>query len=332
MPRVTLKTLAEATGLSKFAVSRALSGKSGVSDETRKTVLEVAARLGYEKPKPAQAMTIGVAFDELDAINSELHMQIQNGIRRETQRLGFDLQVHWINRPDALEKFARETAGLVVAGRHASSNLPRLYAGDTPIVRVGWLNPLEKVDLVNATDHEAASAVAEYLLGLGHREIVYVHGTPGYRGRLERLYGLREVIEAKENARLYNLTWDETSRFADAYDRLREQGANPTAFFCSHDGLAVTVVSRLLSRGYRIPEDVSVIGFGDFAAARQVQPQLTTVRIHGVEMGAMTVNILAERIRNKGVWYSPLRINIPCEIVERSSTGPAPHQPFAKTS
>ena len=324
MPRVTLKTLAAETGLSKFAVSRALSGKSGVSDETRRKVLEVAANLGYEKPKPTQALTIGVVFDELDAINSELHMQIQNGIRRETQRHGFDLQVHWINKPDELEKFARETAGLVVAGRHASSDLPSLYAGDTPIVRVGWLSPLEKVDLVNATDHEAASAVAEYLLGLGHREIAYVHGTPGYRGRLERLYGLREVIEAQENAKLYNLIWDESSRFADAYDQLKQQGAKPTAFFCSHDGLAVTVMSRLLSRGYRIPEDVSVVGFGDFSAARQVQPQLTTVRIHGVEMGAMTVNLLAERIRNKGAWQYPLRINVPCEIIERSSSGPAP--------
>ncbi len=255
-----------------------------------------------------------------------------HGIRRETQRHGFDLQVHWINRPDELEKLARETAGLVVAGRHASSNLPSLYAGDTPIVRVDWLNPLEKVDLVNATDHEAASAVAEYLLDLGHREIVYVHGTPGYRGRLERLCGLREVIEARENARLYNLTWDETSRFADAYDELKLQGARPTAFFCSHDGLAVTVVSQLLSRGYRIPEDVSIIGFGDFAAARQVQPQLTTVRIHGVEMGAMTVNILAERIRNKGAWHYPLRINVPCKIIERSSTGPAPARVALATS
>ena len=70
-----------------------------------------------------------------------------------------------------------------------------------PIVRQGWLEPLEQVDQIGGTDHEAGSAVASYLLGLGHREIAYVHGDPRYRGRMERLYGLREVLEQDRGTR-----------------------------------------------------------------------------------------------------------------------------------
>ena len=106
MSKVTLKTIAVETGLSKFAVSRALSGKSGVSEETRELVTEMAARLGYKKPAPTSALrTLGVVFDDTDIINSELNMQIQSGVRREAEALGFSVRLTWTHDPDELERF-----------------------------------------------------------------------------------------------------------------------------------------------------------------------------------------------------------------------------------
>ncbi|MBP0651954.1 substrate-binding domain-containing protein, partial [Mycobacterium tuberculosis] len=75
----------------------------------------------------------------------------------------------------------------------------------------------------------------------------------------------------------------EEDGFAAAYDAIRGTGFEPTAFFCSHDGLALTVITELLSRGRRIPEDVSVVGFGDYSIATQISPALTTVRVPGDE-------------------------------------------------
>lgn len=73
MARVTLSTIAQETGLSKFAVSRSLSGKDGVSDETRRRVQEVADQLGYVRsPSDMEAPTLGVVFHDTDLINSEL--------------------------------------------------------------------------------------------------------------------------------------------------------------------------------------------------------------------------------------------------------------------
>ena len=69
-------------------------------------------------------------------------------------------------------------------------------------MRIGWLDPLEPVDQVSGTDHEAGAAVATYLLELGHRVIAYVHGAPIYRGRKERYYGMREVLEARDDTDL----------------------------------------------------------------------------------------------------------------------------------
>jgi LacI family transcriptional regulator len=333
MARVTLATIAEATGLSKFAVSRALAGKTGVSEATRARVAEVALRLGYLRPKPAERRPLGVVFNDSDVINSELHMQIQGGVQREAQRLGFPVRVHWTHSGEDLEAMARTCSGLMLCGPHERAAVARAYAVGIPIVRQGWIEPLEPVDQIGGTDHEAGVAVGNYLLGLGHREIAYVHGDARYRGRMERLYGLREALELVEGTVLHDEVWEDeagmwsvsgSSRggFAAAFDRQRAAGARPTAYFCAHDGLAVTVISELLARGIRIPEEASVIGFGDFSAALQILPRLTTVKMQGTEIGALAVRLLDSRINLPDFPANPVRLLVPGKIVERQSAGP----------
>ncbi|WP_246072327.1 LacI family DNA-binding transcriptional regulator [Martelella lutilitoris] len=323
MARVTIQTIAEETGLSKFAVSRALSGKSGVSEATRLKVAETADRLGYRKA-PASSKLLGVVFDDNDVANTELHMQIQNGVQREAQILGYALRIRSTRNGIELKAMAEECSGLLIVGLHSQENLKRLHHADIPIVRNSWLEPLEPVDQVGATDHEAGSAVGRFLLKLGHRRIVYVHGDPRYRGRMERLYGLREVCEREPGVVLHDLIPEEGRDFGEAFDRLAATIEKPTAFFCAHDGLALTVISELLARGYRIPRDASVVGFGDYSAAQQILPQLTTVKVPGVDIGRMATRVLHQRITNQDFPDCPLRLHVPCRIIERQSTGPAP--------
>ncbi|HEY4200846.1 MAG TPA: LacI family DNA-binding transcriptional regulator [Devosiaceae bacterium] len=325
MVRVTLRKIAEHTGLSEFAVSRALAGKSGVSDKTRRRVIEAAAAIGYKRAPSASALkTIGMVFDDTEVINSELNMQIQSGARQQAQGLGLGVRVYWSHDDAELEKFAFENDGLIIAGAHNAEGLARAYATQTPIVRTGWLSPLEPVDAVSTTDRDAGIATAQYLAKLGHREIVFAHGAPLYRGRRERLQGLREVVETTDGMRLHNLTWDENGSFREALMALRAQGHNPTAYACSHDGLAIAVVSELMSLGYRIPEDASIVGYGDYSAAMQIFPHLTTVKVPGVEMGEMAVRLLNWRINAELPLSCPLRLAVPCRFIERASTAPRP--------
>ncbi|MGV0817583.1 LacI family DNA-binding transcriptional regulator [Martelella sp. AMO21009] len=323
MSRVTIQTIADETGLSKFAVSRALSGKSGVSEATRLKVNETAVRLGYRKTA-STSRVLGVVFDDNDVTNTELHMQIQNGVQREAQLLGYALRIRSTRNGMELEALAEECSGLLIVGLHDEENLRRLHNSGIPIVRNSWLEPLEPVDQVGATDHEAGSAVGRFLLDLGHRTIVYIHGDPRFRGRMERLYGLREVCERAPDAVLHDLILEEGCDFGEAFGRLITDIEKPTAFFCAHDGLALAVISELLARGYRIPRDASVVGFGDYSAAQQISPQMTTVRVPGVDIGRMATRVLHQRITNQDFPACPLRLHVPCQIIERQSTGPAP--------
>lgn len=323
MDRVTLGTLAARLGLSKFAVSRALSGKSGVSEQTRRRVQDLAAELGYERqPAQKEAMTLGLVFHDTDLINSELHLLIQNGVQTEAQRRGYQVRMRWTHIAEEVEAFVRSCHGAIMVGPHDRATYDRVYALDIPIVRTGWLEPLEQADFVGGSDHEAGSAVARYLVELGHTTIAFVQGAPGYRGRMERYYGFREVLEKLPQIRFRQMTFEKEVRFTQHLRAVQAEGFEPTAFFCAHDGLAVTVVSELLRLGYAIPEDVSVIGFGDYSTATQISPQLTTVKGHGQQIGAGCVRLLDDRINERMVRDIPVRMLIASSIVNRASCGP----------
>lgn len=288
-------------------------------------VVQAAARLGYIKPRPPASRDIALVFHDLDLVNSELHIQIQNGVQREAQRLQQRVRLQWTHNPEQIADLAQTSAGLLLVGQHDRTTIQTVNASGVPVVRLGWVDPLEQVDQVTGTDHEGGQAVAQYLIDLGHRCIAYVHGTPGYRGRLERFYGTREIAEKYPDVRLHQMQFDEDGGFVEAFRALKRSGIDPTAFFCAHDGLAVTVVSELLGLGYRIPEEVSVVGFCDFSPATQISPQLTTVRVEGAEMGVAALRLLLERIRAGGSSGVPAqRIQIASRIIERRSAGPRP--------
>ncbi|EPE96722.1 LacI family DNA-binding transcriptional regulator [Rhizobium grahamii] len=325
--KVTIQVIADEVGLSKYAVSRSLAGKSGVSEETRRRISKVAERLGYTKSvtrnRASDTEEIAVVFYDIDPVNSELNVQIQTGVQQEAERLGVGIRIRWTHSDLALEELSANFAGLILVGPHTPEAIARAAAGGATIVRLGWTDPLQQIDSVSGSDHEAGQAVARYLTSLGHRSIAYVYGLPIYRGRHERYYGMREILEQNSEFQLHVMQFEEQSGFATALGELQERGVHPTAFFCAHDGLAVTVVSELLGQGFRIPDDVSVVGFGDFSAAMQISPALTTVRQEGRETGAAALQLLLDRIRRPRLPDQPPRsIRVVSRIVERRSAGP----------
>ncbi len=323
MARVTLADIAAELGLSKFAVSRALAGKGGVSPTTRRLVEEAAERLGYARMMPRDSDELQLIFHDHDPVNSELAMQIQAGVQQEATASGVPLRMGWTHDPADVAMLARDSAGTILFGPHSPGALEAAQSAGRPLVRVGWLDPLEQVDQVMAADHEAGAAMGEFLTRLGHREIVYVQGESGLRGRTERLLGLRETATLRHGAIVHELSFAENSGFSAAFRALHAKAGGISAFFCAHDGLALTVVSELLHLGYRVPEDMTVVGFGDYSAARQITPQLTTVRVPGRDMGMAAVRLIVDRLRlgNRNI-VSAQRLYIVPRLVERDSSGP----------
>ena len=127
------------------------------------------------------------------------------------------------------------------------------------------------------------------------------------------------------DAPVADIVFDEAATgFRDALLAYLHEGGTPTALFCADDGIAVNAVSELLRLGVRVPDDISVVGFNDFAAASQVVPRLTTVRTPQVEIGAAMVRCVVERLESTpAIARPPVRLSLVAEIVERDSTARA---------
>jgi LacI family transcriptional regulator len=333
MSRVTLQEIADHLGVSKFAVSRALTGKPGVSEDTRRSVLIAAQEMGYIARRPRATTTaIEVIFHDRNTANRELWIDVQHGVEMEATRRGYTMTVRWTTDHRIIERLEGNAAGFILVGPQDPEMFEAVSACSLPSVIVAHVVPeLHQIDQITATDVEAGVHVAKYLYGLGHRRMVYAHGQLGYPGRYARLHGFSKAIAEMDDVELREIAFQEdymAAGFRDSIMTMARGGFEPTAFFCGSDGVAVTVETELMRMGLRVPEDVSVVGHADYPIAMQVSPNLTTIHMPHRQMGIVAVRQVLARIAAQGLPddMPPMRISLVPHLVERQSTGPAARQ------
>lgn len=335
--RVTLQSIADHLGISKFAVSRALTGKPGVSDGTRRDVVSAAEHFGYVARRgKALAQSIEVIFRDRSVANRELWIDAQHGIETEAARSGYSMTVRWTEDPLIVRKLQDAAIGFVLVGPQKAEMFEAALTAHVPTVVVSHIVPeLCTLDQITATDVEAGVFVAKYLFKLGHRRMIYVHGQLGYPGRLARLRGFQDAIAELPGAGLREIPFPEDYRadgLRENLMKMADAGFEATAIFCGSDGVAITVVSELLRMGVRVPEDISVVGHADYPIATQVAPNLTTVRMPHKEMGVMAVRQLLSRSKISGPANDmpPQRISLVPSLIERQSTAHVPQSSWRK--
>ena len=323
MAGITVQYLADQLGLSKFAVSRALAGKPGVSEATRQRVIETAQQFGYV-PKPKfkkRANAIEIIFHDPDVAHRELWVAIQAGAQEEAVRLGLGTAVRWTGDAEIFARLRTNTAGFILIGPHEPAMLEAARQAGPPCVRIGPPLPsLEPMDVVGGTSRESAVRVAEFLLGLGHRRFVYAQGRPGYPGRIERLQTFAETIAADPGTELREMVFRDDNApgdFRTALLAMAQAGFEPTAFFCGNDGVAVTVVSELMRMGLRVPEDVSVVGYDNAELARSPLVVMASVDHNSGLLGEISAGLVPDRLAGHN--HPPQLVPEPTLIVRRTT-------------
>lgn len=326
--RVTIQDIADKLGLSKFSVSRALSGKPGVGEATRSRVLRVAHAMGYRvNTEFAQPMgQILFVRQEIDPVSSELWLNMMHGAEAEAERLGYSIVPRQARYLDASGELDPAVVGLILAVPRPGDLAEVAARTGRPVVCASQPGAPERFDQVSAAEWEAGAAVGRMLTGLGHANVAFVHAssTPLRLSRCERYRGFRDGMLETSGTVVEDIAFDAAEGFGRAFLAYLAQGGAASALFCAHDGIGVNAVSELLRLGIHVPDDVSVVGFNDFACATQVSPRLTTVRTPQVEMGAAMVRCIADRLVNiESSARPPLRVSLVSEIVRRESTARA---------
>ena len=350
MARVTLQTIADALGVSRMTVSNAFSRPDQLSSDLRAQVLAVAERLGYVGPNPAARAlargtvgNVGLLLSESlnYALTDHVAVAFLAAIADELGPTGRALTL----LPSVDDADFVPARDIALDGAVIYSCIP-----DSPDVR--WLErrklPLVFVDnigprgcpSVTIDDAGGARAAAQHLIDLGHRDIAIVsNGVEGEFGAVpdipdrdasfperERLRGWRDALsEAGVKPFLLRTEHgDPVTAGVTAGKELFGQVPRPTGVLCFSDAIASGVLRAARDAGLSVPADVSVVGFDDSPLARQLDPDLTTVRQDVTAKGRAAAAALIQQIAPAAKGRPKKRVNLPTELVVRGSTGPAP--------
>lgn len=337
--RATLKEVAREVGVSICTASVVLNGSSSgsrISAGTREMVIDAAQRLGYRANQVARSLhagrthMIGVVPAATDTnILLGPHLQhVLNGIVNETESHRYDLslitrcdQSHPADLLNALLG-GKMDGVIVVAPRSNSRLLPLLREESLPMVVIDG-DPEQCDNYFIIDNRQAVRAAMRHLVNFGHKNIGYIAGP-------QELYAARvrkdAFFEMMEELRLdVHLEWLQVGLFAfqsgvDGVNRMLRHGPPPTAIFCANDETAFGAMDTLKRAGYRVPENVSIVGFDDVPLAQHSVPPLTTIRQPVDEIARAATAALLNHI-DEG---APLRSRtFPAELIVRQSTGPA---------
>ncbi|NLG85539.1 MAG: LacI family transcriptional regulator [Firmicutes bacterium] len=336
MARVTMQDIAEELGLSRFTVARALGGGAGGSEETRNKVLETAQRLGYLGRHRGMAnsfRTRNVLFlVEQFRFTGDRYFwpRVLAGVEAATRRRRLNLMVATIEAeqeetgflPPALRE--RNVDGVLAVGEFDPVFLHLLRAQSLPVVMVDVDGGEHAFDAVMTADAWGAALAVRHLAALGHRKIGFLGDlsyASSFRRRYEGFVGARRLLGLPEEgspaitAPTVWHYWD-TAEVKAALRRVQEL---PTAFLCANDSVALTLIVALEEMGFRVPQDVSVVGFDDIDLAGTNRLPLTTIHVFKERMGERAMELLAWRLENPG--YPRETIAIETELVVRASSG-----------
>jgi LacI family transcriptional regulator len=222
-----------------------------------------------------------------------------------------------------LNELREATDGAVlVLPEQSSEELLAVIADDYPLVVVDPRAPLDaRIPSVAAANAAGAEQAVQHLLELGHRRIAAITGPPGWVATEERRRAYRGVLVSAGLPLEPALELEADFDFdpgAQAAAVLLELDPPPTAIFAFSDMIAIGAMRTARSRGIRIPDELSIVGFDDSAYATIVDPALTTVRQPLAEMGATAVDLLVRLMRHESV--DTLHLEAFTRLVVRETT------------
>jgi LacI family transcriptional regulator len=312
----TINDVAQMAGVSVATVSKVFNGRKGVSEETRQRIINIAEELDYFPNHSASQLargiteTVGVVFSMLESktLQDEYLIRMINGIFNNAEALGYRILVFTTNTVERNNQnflqFCRSNnlAGLIIHGLDRDDpQLEKLINSEVPCVFIDIDISGPKTTNISVDNVNACVEVVNILTGLNHEHIAFVSGNLHSSVAFDRLIGYKNGMNAK-GLPLHVIECDYSK--INAYKLSKEYllyHPEITAFFCASDLMAVGVLDACLELGYKVPEDISIIGFDNLSFTQHMKPQLSTVAQNFYEIGNQAVNILMDITKGKKV-------------------------------
>jgi LacI family repressor for deo operon, udp, cdd, tsx, nupC, and nupG len=326
-----IREVAQAAKVSVATVSRTLQMPDVVAPETRSRVQAAIEKLGYRPNAQARMLRTArthVIVALVPDISNPFFAEVIRGIEQVAHQNGYSVLLGDTQNSRVREKAyaelleTKQADGLITLMPHIP---PLAMPGPFPIVNACEYIKDKSVTSVYVDNEAAAHEAITYLLTLGHRDIAFVTGPMDSPISIDRDRGYELALQAagiKRDRRLTAIGDFSVEAGIRAVDSLLAKQQRFTAVFCSNDEMAIGAIRAIKSKGLKVPQDISVIGFDDIRFSRYTDPPLTTIAQPKDELGREAMNMLIELLR--GVDVPPRKRILPTQLVVRGSTARCP--------
>lgn len=329
---VTLRMMAQKMDLNVGTISRALAGEPGIAKERVQSIRCLAKQMGY-RPKPLRRKRT----DAIGVINVSSFPGVLNdfyamgailGIDQKASQVGRHVHVEFVApdiQADWWPAFLRENRvdGVFLVGCLASEFHQRLQDERVPAVSIDTALAQARCSCVSTDFIPATSQAVRELIEMGHREIGFIATEQKFQtveDRYQAYLGtmLSAGLEPKADWIVSGVPGSLTGG-REAVQEYRRRGVMPTALVFVNDWMALGASNELTRLGYRVPEDVSLVGHDDTPICQDMSPALTTVDTRQQEVVSRAFDLLLKQIDKP---FAPVAETIPARLVRRESCQP----------
>lgn len=329
----TIKNIANLSGFSKSTVSKVIRNKPYVKKSTKEKIQNIIKEISYHPDEVARSLVskknmnfIGLIISD---INNSFFSEVALGVESEAKKRGYCVILCNTNYLEEEEEkyidmlIKNRAIGLLLATPTLDdNNVKGLLAKKYPFVLI--TRKVKGVDssIVSVNHYKSAKMAVNYLIKRGHKKIAHFTVEENTIGVINRLKGYKAAL--KEN----NIKFNKNFIFKNVVSKIEvghklaqemlDSADRPTAIFASDDLLAIGALNCFLEKGYKVPNDFSIMGYDNIKITSLKSINLTTVHQPKFEMGVKSVEILLKQINSKED-FKTIKYYLEAKIVERGS-------------
>lgn len=332
--KIVAKKVAEALGVSTATVSLALNNKPGVNEKTRKKILDYIEILKKNEGIPPEESKeiIKMIFYVKDGRmfledDKELFSVSHQEVYRVVSNYGYSLEIIYVHNEDEVKEIVKssmgdDTVGLFIYGDRISEKEMRLFAMmEIPFIVFDSDFPGAKFDNILIHNKQGIQEGLLYLKAKGHQEVMFIHNSYELFNFIDRrkafMQYASEMGMGKERSGMLEIG----SRMEEIYENMisyiRHKGFLPSAIFTENYAVTIGVVRALQTCGYRIPEDISVIGFDKLPEVALLGIKMTYFDVLHARRANIATRRLIEKIKGKHKEHVQILVGV--ELVEGES-------------
>ncbi|PIX94550.1 MAG: LacI family transcriptional regulator [Ignavibacteria bacterium CG_4_10_14_3_um_filter_37_18] len=332
----TIKDVAKKANVSIATVSFVINNSKPISEETKDRVQKAIKSLNYYPSKSAVSLVSGktgnigfILTDDHFLRTEPFYTTIFLGTEFEARSEGYYIILTSIKpnftENDMLPRFIlnKSVDGIIIAGKIPQILIEKISAYHLPTVFIDYIPSTNSYPLVLIDNIQGALLATNHLIDLGHKNIAFIGGDIEHPSLSHRLIGYKQALE-RANIPIKNSLIITDAKYPDrqngfhSAEKLFSKNKNVTAVFAGNDALAIGILHYLKDNGYKVPQDVSLIGFDDIEADIMLRPTLTTIRVPKIEMGSEALKLIVTALKNKNSIIK--KVLVPVELIVREST------------